>query len=308
MAEIPAADKIALNIYEAAEREYSSENKRRRFGRTKHRRYLGMSSIGTICTRSLWYDFRSFTPKPMNGKTVLLFDDGNFYEKKLIQHLVMAGYPVENSGTDQLEFTDHDHLFCGHADGVIHNITHRPHILECKTANDAQFKLMQKNGVRQQKPTYYAQMQCYMGYADLDRALIVVYNKNTSEIYTERVHFNRQEFDSLREKALAIITAEDIPKRGHEPQSIECKWCNFRLHCLTDEGIIMADDRVCGNCWYLSWKGLKTCCRHPDHPFFISTWGVGCEDWSYLFAKDNQAHSLNRKPKVHLDEVSEATE
>jgi hypothetical protein len=302
MGKLPEQDKIALEIYEAAAKENARESKRRRFERSG-RRYLGMSQIGK-CERALWYDFRGFTPKDLPGQVAMIFSDGNYYEEQVIRHLKLAGYRVDHTGwNDQLAFQVHNGFFCGHADGVIHGVTQRPHILEIKSANAKKFGAFKKTGVQKTYPVYYTQVQAYMGYTDLERALVIVYCKDTSEIYTERIHFNRFDFEALHEKAYRIITANQLPTVGEETQ--ECKWCDFYLHCRTEEGIVMADDRACGSCWYLSWKGLTPCCPHPDHPFVIETWGMCCDDYSYLFDKELGPHKLNRKPKVSADEVVE---
>jgi hypothetical protein len=300
MARLAEPDRIALQIYEAAAREHAATNNERRFGRTGHKRYLGMSQIGGPCERKLWYDFRSFTPKPFDGRLGLLFDDGDHYEAKIIKYLRLAGYRLEHTGRgDQLEFRQFDGLFCGHADGVIHGVTHRPHILECKSANRSKFTSFQRFGVRQTYPAYYSQCQCYMGYADLDRALVVVYCKDSSEIYSERLRFNRLELQALEERALRVITANEPPERAFTNSDVmECQWCDFHLHCWTDEGVIMAEDRVCGSCWYFCWQGLTKVCGHPDHPYEIQTWGIGCDEWSYLFDKEWEGRPLSRKPRV----------
>jgi hypothetical protein len=149
VATLPEQDRITLQIYEAATRENAATNKKRRFGRTDHRLYLGMSQIGDPCERKLWCDFRSFTPKPFDGRMGLLFDDGNIYEAKIIKYLRLAGFHLEHTGhDDQLEFRQLDGLFCGHADGVIHGVTQRPHILECKSANKNKFASFRRTGVR----------------------------------------------------------------------------------------------------------------------------------------------------------------
>lgn len=304
MALLHSQDRIALEIYEAAAREYLATNRKRRFARS---RYLGMSQLGEACDLALWYDFRSFTRKPFDGRVALIFGDGNHYEGKVIKYLRLAGYEVEHAGPDdQLEFSWHNDLCRGHADGVIHKVTNRPHILEIKSANRKRFDAFRNFGIRNTAPAYYCQVQCYMLSSGLERALMVVYCKDSSEIYTERIYFVRQEAEALKQRAYTIITANDTPERPFPKDSFQCKLCNYRLHCWTEEGAIMADDRTCGSCWYLWWKGLKPCCLHPEHPFFLHTWGMCCSDWSDLCDKEIGPHKLNRPPKATLDQVVEA--
>lgn len=284
MARLPMMDKIAAEIYEAASRNGA------------RRRYLGMSAIGGPCDRALWYGFRGFTSVPVDGRAKLIFELGDCIEEILIRRLREAGYRVDG---EQLEFEAHEGFFRGHCDGVIHGITKRPHILECKSANRKRFDSFRKFGVRQVSPTYYCQVQCYMGYGRLERALVVIYCKDTSEIYSERIHFVEPDFEALHERAYRIITANKIPERAFEdPETMECRWCDYRIHCrMPEESVIVAEDRVCGTCWYQTWKGLQPCCTHPDHPYVLRQWGVGCDDWSRFDAKDPR-EKAGRKERV----------
>jgi hypothetical protein len=58
-------------------------------------------------------------------------------------------------------------------------------------------------------------------------------------------------------------------------------------------------EKTCGSCWYFTFKGFKGICVHPDHPNWVPSWswGLGCDDWAYLFDKEFGSRKLNRKPK-----------
>lgn len=307
MAKLPEQDKIALEIYEAAIREYERVNQERRYGRESHRRYLGMSQIGDPCSRKLWFDFRGFSPKPKDGRMLLIFDDGDHVEEKLVKYLRIAGYKLENTGKDQLAFRMFDDHFCGHCDGVIYGVTQLPHILECKSANKNKFETFRKNGVKATYPQYHAQCQCYMGYSGLERALVVVYCKDNAQIYTERIHFNKHDFETYNNKAFDIITSNDPPKKTLKQDSMECQWCDYSIPCWSPgEAIVMASDKTCGTCHYFEWHGLKKCCTHPDHPYFLNIYGMVCPDYSYMWEKAWPGHTVNRPDAVGIDQVTEA--
>lgn len=288
----PYTDRIAMEIYEAAARNGGPR-----------RRYLGMSVIGGPCDRALWYGFRGFTPVPADGRVKLIFELGDCIETILVRRLRDAGYLVDG---EQMEFAAHNGFFRGHCDGIIHGVTRRPHVLECKSANRKRFEAFRRAGIRATAPTYYCQVQCYMGYGRLERALVAVYCKDTSEVYTERIRFSAPDFEALHDRAYRIITANEAPERAFEdPETPECRWCDYRIHCRRpEEAVIVADDRVCGTCWYLFWKGLRKCCTHPDHPYVLQQWGVGCDDWSAYDAK-HEREKAARKPRVPVDRVTE---
>lgn len=35
----------------------------------------------------------------------------------------------------------------------------------------------------------------------------------------------------------------------------------------------------CGECKYMGWRGLKSWCRHPDHPLPIRKWPGRCPEF-----------------------------
>lgn len=273
MTTLPTQDRIAQEMYEAVERQR----------RGQIRDYLGMSAIGKPCDRALWMQFRQFTPVVPEGRVLMLFDLGNLIEEQIIKALRLAGYKVEDRdpATDrQWGFQAHGGLFRGHCDGVVHGITRRAHILECKSANAAKFDAFKRFGVQATYPEYYCQAQCYMGYSGLERALFVVANKNTSELYTERVRFNPDDFEALHARAAAIISANAMPTRAFKQGSQECRFCDLRIHCWSPESAIQ-EHHTCGSCTFLSFEGIKPHCRKPEHPFAIETWGIGCDDWLF---------------------------
>jgi hypothetical protein len=257
-------NQIANEMYEAAVRD-----------RNGSRTYLGMSQIGDPCSRKLWYGFRGYTPIEFDGRTLMIFELGNLIEDEVVR-LLGSRYRIDSQ---QLSFDAHNGFFRGHCDGVIHGITQRPHILEIKSANKAKFKQFKDEGVRKSQPSYYCQVQCYMGYGHFERALFVIYCKDNSEIYTERVYFNPIDHQSLHNRALSIIESNNPPDRAFKQDSQECGWCNFRLHCW-DDGIIAPENQVCGTCEWVGFDNLNPRCFFHSHPCQIERWGIGCPDWS----------------------------
>jgi hypothetical protein len=270
MSKLPDQDTIANAMYEAAARSRSTEARRN---------YLGMSSIGEPCERKLWYSFRGFTGLPFEGRTIMIFRFGDRVEEEVIHHLRLAGYQVEGQ---QDAYTDHDGWFSGHCDGIIHGITSRPHILEIKSCNDKKFKAFKDYGVHKTSETYWAQVQCYMGYAQLERALFVIQNKNDSSIYTERVYFDAEAFQSLKNKAFRIITANEMPIKQFTTEAMNCKWCDHRVSCWSP-GEAIQTSMDCMNCKYLEWVNrLKRVCWNGKHPYEIIQRSGVCPDWEEI--------------------------
>jgi len=213
------------------------------------RSYLGMSSIGKECSRALWYQWRWAYPVILTPRSLRLFERGDMEEERIVRDLKNAGifcYRVDEQGNEHeitgeigeeqeevAHFTGH---CLGHLDGRARNIPEAPktdHLLEMKTMAEKYFKALVKSGVQETFPEYYAQMQIYMYYTGLKRALFVATNKNTEERWYERVHYDPAVGNMLNRKILDILTAEEPPKRISEtPDFFKCRWCAGRDVCF----------------------------------------------------------------------------
>lgn len=254
------SDKIAAEMYSAAERE-----------RKEERNYLGASEIGVACDRRLWLSFRGYPKNPIDGRLIMLFELGDIIEQQVIHYLNAAGFKVDGQ---QAGFKSHNGFYRGSWDGIVYGVTNSPHILEIKSANDKRFAAFKKFGVKETSPQYFCQSIVYMGYAKLDRALFVIVNKNTSEIYTERVYFNQEDFEALDARAKYIITSNAMPEKADD-----CDWCPYKGIC-DDPHKAMFTRTTCGSCDHLWWDGLTPTCRHQLHQHNIEEWGVSCPEWS----------------------------
>jgi hypothetical protein len=199
--EIPIyyTDRVSFNLFSEA---YL------RLQKDPPREYLGMSQIGFPCAKKLWLGIHGYKEElgatENAGRIKRIFEQGEIIEDKIIKELEAAGYQITNR---QESFSDFDGQFKGHCDGIIHKVTSQPHILEIKSANKDNFEAFVKQGIGF-KPEYYAQVICYMGYAEINRALFIVENKNNQDLYSERVHFVKDHFLRLKDRAKWIIEAE----------------------------------------------------------------------------------------------------
>lgn len=267
-------DPITTTIWSALERERESQ---------PPRAYLGMSGIGKKCERMLWFDFRQYTPKPIEGRALAIFAMGDDVEARIKQYLELAGYRVSD---EQLGFQDLDGLFRGHCDGTVEGVTRRRHILECKSANDRHFQAFKQAGLRATWPEYYCQVQCYMGYSGLERALVVVQNKNNADLHTERVRFVAQDFYALRARALGIILTNTPPDPAYKDGARECEWCHQQIMCRRPSAQLQRW-ASCGNCLRLSIAECPEsggvallCAKHGAIP--REFWGqTGCGSWEF---------------------------
>ena len=202
----------------------------RRFNDTSRSGHLHMSQIGK-CERFLWAELNGEKPDPPRERILVLFDHGHAVERHVLDLLDEAGYGVISEGDDfggQIRVSGFDGRLVGHLDGKISMMgEHDWSLLEIKSANTKQFELLKEVGYEAWKPDYAAQIQMYMGYAQLPDAVVVVYSKENSEIYAERIRFDLSQFSELRRKAERILDAESLPDRPAEAKSQYCKYCKY---------------------------------------------------------------------------------
>ena len=225
------------------------------------RDHLGASLIGSDCSRHLWYTFRWVSDPEFEGRILRLFERGQREETWIIEDLRALGMtvldrdetkPKEDITNEQPQyrFEAHGGHFGGGCDGVVLGVLEAPktwHLLEVKTSNDRRFKELVRDGVVRAQPQHSAQMQCYMRGLKLKRSLYICVNKNTDEIFVERLHYDASYAKALVEKAGTIIhSPEPLSKINEDPAWFECRFCSHRPICHLGEWDKL--DRNCRTC------------------------------------------------------------
>ena len=208
--------------------------------RNAHRPHLGGSQIGNTCARALWYQFRWTYTEKHEGRILRLFETGEREELRVIQNLRAAGCTVwdrDPATGQQFRYTAVGGHFALSLDGVVEGLpeSSKVHTLEVKTMSEKYFKVLCNLGVEKAKPVYYAQCQIGMHLSGLDRCLFISVNKNTDEIYAERLKVDHAFAESLIEKARKIISTERPPLGiSNDPAWFECKFCPYHSICHGD--------------------------------------------------------------------------
>ena len=179
------------------------------------RLYLGLSECGHECPRYLYYRHHGFTPAPIEGRVLKLFQLGNLIEDQAIKDLRNAGFTLTDN-QKEVTFEHNGITLRGHVDGVIAGLVEssKPHLWECKSANEKSFKKLLKCRLyKEWSKKYYAQVQVYMLGLKLDCALVWVENKNDSSIYTERIKLDKEYAVDLLQDVFEAISKPEPPER-----------------------------------------------------------------------------------------------
>ncbi|TPK59090.1 oxidoreductase [Mesorhizobium sp. B2-5-1] len=247
------------------------------------------SSIGHPCERHLWYRFRWAHPgEQFDGRKLRLFETGNVEEDRLVAYLRLAGIEVtavDDATGEQIEVMALDGHFAGHLDGEAVGIVEAPvvkHLLECKTHNARSFAQLLRHGVAIAKPEHVAQMQVYMGLRGLTRAFYLAKNKDTDELYAERIKFDPAKFMALMAKAERIRDANAAPARiNDDPNYYLCSAFKCPSFDICHAGAFAL--RNCRTCLHsaVGSAGAWHCARH-DRVLSVEDQKQGCPNHLYL--------------------------
>lgn len=218
----------------------------------KPRPHMGCSLLGHPCDRYLWLNFRWAAQEAFPGRMLRLFRRGHLEEINVVRDLQAIGCHVTDTGDKQSRVDFGKHV-SGSIDGIIQSGLpgggSKPHILEIKTHSQKSFDKLKKEGVQKSKPMHWVQMHIYGWGKGLERALYFAVNKNTDEIYTERVHIDAGIAASAVERGQRIAMSERMPEPmpGASAMWHECKFCPAYDMCWQQEPTKHVNCRTCAH-------------------------------------------------------------
>lgn len=209
----------------------------------EHRTHLGVSVIGELCSRKLWYSFRWVKLEQFEGRMRRLFNRGSAEEEKFIELLLWMGFHVREidpNTNSQYRFSKLGGHYGGSSDSIIMLPWFREDrvLAEYKTHNDKSFKKLKDKKLKIAKPMHWIQMSCYGKEFQTRYGLYCAVNKDTDEYYFELLELDWTLAVQMEAKAFDIISAKLPPQRiSDQPSYFECQYCNFRNICHYNETI-----------------------------------------------------------------------
>lgn len=203
------------------------------------RNHCGASGIGKDCAREIWYNFRWCTEPEPEGRMFRIFDHGNIEETRVLNDLKNIGveiYDRDPENGKQISYQeDNNKHFAGSVDAIGKGFEESSvfHVVEIKSINQKGFQDVCKKGIEQARPVYYAQAQIYMRWSGLERAFFFVTNKNTDEIYGERINYDKAFAENLVKKAEYIVFSDNPPERLYNAgkNTFSCRFCEHKEVC-----------------------------------------------------------------------------
>jgi len=169
-----------------------------------------------------------------------LFERGNLEENRIASDLRNIGCKVHLHNPlgfkhQQFAVSALNGHFRGHLDGCVLGIPEAPktwHVLEIKTHNAKSFAKLKSEGVQLTKPMHWIQCQVYMHLTGMTRTLYMGVNKDTEELYAERLKYDKDIGEATIVRAYEIIQATEPPPGISDRRDFwECKFCDARDIC-----------------------------------------------------------------------------
>ena len=207
------------------------------------RNYLGASSLGDACDRRIQYQYLGTkADHEFTGKQLKTFAMGHLLEDLIISWMQLVGFELStrNKQGDQYSFEIAGGKIAGHIDGVLLSGPSGfayPALWECKTMNQKYWRDCVTRGLALSHPHYFAQVQLYMAYMQLDEhpALVTILNKDSSELHHEWIQFDAAIAQRYSDRAAHILKAcqasEWLPRIAKDPNYFVCKSCRWQKTC-----------------------------------------------------------------------------
>lgn len=255
------------------------------------RPYLGMSQIGHHCSKYLWFKFHWVLVAKHNSRLERIFNVGHLFEPQIVKQLKEAGMEVfrvedgkevEHFGypnEPQEEYVGFAGHSKGHSDGRIRGVVEAPeidHLLEIKTMKESKFKEISKNGLKKSNEVYYGQTQRYMNATGLEWCLFIAMNKNTCQIYIERVPYIKEEAHELVRKENMVIMSDLPPNVSYHDGYYKCNYCDQKDVCKKE----VMPTKNCRSCDHSDMEndGVWTCTIQKKN-LTLEEQRIGCESY-----------------------------
>lgn len=224
-----------------------SKELHRKNGLPPRRAYVGASSVGGDCERSIQFDYAG-APRERDFKTETLrkFDFGHFSEEWARHTFTDAGFTLvqhRRAPRELYSFSQLGGRFKGTPDGVFldgpENIgIGYPCLWEHKGVGSKTYRQLEREGLKKARFTYYAQCQVYMAYLELTEhpAVFTVTNLDSGEQMHLAVAFDPVTAQAMTDRAVRIVQATEagelLPRPFADATHFKCRtMCDFPNRC-----------------------------------------------------------------------------
>lgn len=165
------------------------------------------------CDRALWFGLGGASPRAACGPPARAWVCTRLAKRALLRDLRRAGYRVDWNAP----------LDCG----SIYGLSRRPQLLDIQIVSECTFRRLAKFGLGAVIDLEIA-LHCRLGFAGLTMALFVAENKNTQELYCEKICFDQEIFKQAEDRADELLSRSQAPAGNFDEN---CFSCGFLSSC-----------------------------------------------------------------------------
>lgn len=197
------------------------------------------SDVGK-CIRARVYHAMHVPRDPYPDRTILVFDDGNWHEELIKDHIRKTVWQlIELKGAQQRIkiATVGGRDMTGEIDGLLQPPVGKQLLLELKSINHFGFQRLEKAAAPQEDHRHQANLYLHglqeAGF-DIDQALIVYKNKNTAAMLEFPVDYDRgMALLDIQTYEMVDVMAfkKQLPARPYESDDWHCDYCPWQRHC-----------------------------------------------------------------------------
>jgi len=190
---------------------------------SRERCYFYVSDVGK-CPRALYFHFKEAPRERPDPRVLRIFDEGDYTHRRLLSVLYSLGI-VQASEVR----TPPNDLIHGRADAVV-TLDEKPYVVELKSSNGWKFSKMEKP-----REDHVDQVQLYMHYFNIPRAILLYENKNTQHLREFNLEYDEARagrlikgFEFLRDQ----IEKDIMPEVPEDIKKWRCRYCEYRTECM----------------------------------------------------------------------------
>lgn len=206
------------------------------------RNYIGASIIGHSCDRYIWLNKYGDVPVTLSLRKQRIFERGHLEEPRLLTRInLLKEWTIEHLQYEVI--TEH---LRGHIDAILRYEDGTLYILEIKTMSQKKFKELLRKGLKEISFTYWAQCQVYLYLQNIQKAIVLVVNKNTEDLYEEIIEKKPSVGEDFINKAKRIDERKEMPLglMGCNMKQFECFGCAYESFCFKEIPIVpFAEER-----------------------------------------------------------------
>lgn len=192
----------------------------------KERDYFYVSEAGK-CPRAVFYSVKQAPKKPMEPRAIRVLAVGDYMHMRLVGVLASMGV-LRSAEVDIAK----QNLVHGRADAIV-SINNELYVVDFKSINSNAFKYL-----NEPKSEHIKQVQLYMHFFQIPRAIILYECKDKSEILEFLVDYDKKICENLL-KSLGVIMeqvkAGVIPAIPRDLESWQCEYCAYSDICRKHE-------------------------------------------------------------------------